>query len=325
MNKKSLFLVGLLSLFLCENAFSVELRPFAQAYAPMKITILKEEKGVKSERETDTDIIIEGGLECMFTAEFAPMHYGFGLAYKTPQKEGSTDFVPASAPIWGTLAIGSTNRNRLLRPFLALRLGYLAPLTTDGNWWEKPINFLINAGLGCTFPYDIDLEVMYDYTSMQKSYEDKNLVLRVNSPRIAARISIGFELSHDRIYDPNKVTKKNVVEYKQDNLYSSEYDEFFTDTPKTEEYADPFDSLLAVKAQKQQEDTVQTQEIEPEPSENQAETWNNQPEPANEPVYESNKNFEQESFDSPKKNTNDKKNKKAKKAKKTKGKKSKRH
>lgn len=269
MKKSSIYLVGLLILFLHSNIFSWEIQPFMQVYAPAEISILKEEKGIQSERETKTDLIYEGGLEFLFSAEFAPMQYGFGLGYKTAQKKNSTDFVPASIPLWGVLTIGSTNREQLLRPYLALRLGYIAPFTTSSSWWEWPVNYIINAGLGCEFPYDINLEIMYDYTSMQKSFEYKDLNYRVNSPRVAARISVSFEMSHDRIYDPNKAPKKKVIQYQQsDEAYSSENDEDFA--AFTEEEAQPIDTTSVYYSP--EATTTEPQEIQQDTQEIKQET-----------------------------------------------------
>jgi len=217
MNRK-LFLFFFILISLQCTVHSLELRPLVQAsYAPVKITVNKNLDGVLSERRAKTDFIFEGGMELISSAEFATMRYGIGVAYKTPQKNGDEEFVPASIPFWGVVTFGNIRVDRFFSPYLAIRLGSIAPITSDGNWWERPFNFIINPGLGIIFPYGIGFEVNYNYTSMQKSYVDKELKFRVNSHRVGVQLSIGFELTRDRIYrSEDEPRRKRVFEESYD-------------------------------------------------------------------------------------------------------------
>lgn len=200
MNRKLFLFFFILISFQCV-VYSLELRPLVQVqYAPLEIDVNKNEDGVLSERRAETDLVFEGGMELISAAEFATMRYGIGVAYRTPQKNGNEKFVPASIPFWGVVTFGNIRVDRFFSPYLAIRLGTIAPITSNGNWWERPLNFIIHPGLGVIFPYGIGLEVNYDYTSMQKSFEYKETTMRVNSHRIGVQLSIGFELTRDRIY-----------------------------------------------------------------------------------------------------------------------------
>lgn len=228
MNRKFfLFVFALISLQ-C-TVHSLELRPFVQAsYAPVKLTVNKNLDGVLSERRTDTDLIFEGGSELYFSAEYATMRYGFGVAYKTPQKRGSEEFVPASIPFWGTITFGNVREEHIFSPYLAIRLGSIAPITSNGNWWERPFNFVINPGVGIIFPYGIGFEVNYNYTSMQKSFVDQKMAFRVNSHTIGAQLSIGFELIRDRIYRSEE-QRKNKRVFEESYDFDSDSDDDYAD------------------------------------------------------------------------------------------------
>lgn len=210
---KRTFFLFIFALFSLQcTVHSLELRPLVQAsYAPLKITVNKNLDGVLSERRTETDLVFEGGTELIFSAEFATMRYGFGVAYRTPQKYEDEEFVPASIPFWGVVTFGNIRVDRFFSPYLAIRLGSIAPITTNGNWWERPYNFIIKPGVGVIFPYSIGLEFNYEYCSMQKSFVDKELKFRVNSHRIGVQLSIGFELIRDRIYRTEEQSQRKRV------------------------------------------------------------------------------------------------------------------
>ena len=228
MNRKLfLFIFALFSLQ-C-TVHSLELRPLVQAsYAPVKITVNKNLDGVLSERRTETNLVFEGGTELIFSAEFATMRYGFGVAYRTPQRDDDEEFVPASIPFWGVVTFGNIRVDRFFSPYLAIRLGSIAPITSNGNWWERPYNFIINPGLGIIFPYSIGLEVNYNYTSMQKSFVDKDLKFRVNSHRVGVQLSIGFELIRDRIYRSEE-QRKNKRVFEESYDFDSDSDDDYAD------------------------------------------------------------------------------------------------
>ena len=106
LSAKNIVKIALLSVAV-QYAYSMELRPLAQFDFPAKVTIKKEVGDVKEEKNWDTDPVYIGGAELLFGAEFAPIRYGFGLGFKSAQKDGSTIVVPASLPIWGNISFGA--------------------------------------------------------------------------------------------------------------------------------------------------------------------------------------------------------------------------
>ena len=249
------------------NAFSLELRPLVQAtYAPntkkLQTTVTKNEDGVLSERKSKTDLIFEGGSELYFSAEYATMRYGFGVAYKTPQKSGDEELVPASIPFWGTITFGNVMVDRFFSPYLAIRLGSIAPITSDGNWWERPFHFLINPGVGVIFPYGIGLELNYCYTSMQKSFETKKMKFRVNSHRFGAQLSIGFELIRDRIYRSEEQQKRKRV-FEESYEFESDTDDDIIDY--TKESAPQPETEAPAPAPVEEPDPLMSSYPEPQP------------------------------------------------------------
>lgn len=192
------FAIALFSL--AAISFSMELRPFVQGFLPSDITVSKEQKGVNSEVDYATDYVLEGGVELLFDAEFNPMRYGLGVGYRTALKDDDHEAAPATIPVWAKFAFGRINVDAIASPYMSFRGGTLAPVTKNGNWWELPLNWFAGIGVGSVFPLGIGLEIYADYTSLLKSYEDKNLEIRINSAHVGAQISVGIELVRDRIY-----------------------------------------------------------------------------------------------------------------------------
>lgn len=148
------------------------------------------------------------GLEMNFAAEFSPIRYGFGVGYKSPLEEDDTKIVPASIPVWGTFAFGRINTDAIFSPYAVGRVGVLPLITGNGNWWERPFDFFVAGGLGVILPYRIGVEVNYEYASVLKSYESSDLNHRISTGKFGARLSIGFELSRDKIYNPHDRIEK---------------------------------------------------------------------------------------------------------------------
>lgn len=192
--------IVLLCAFLVGASFSLELRPFVQWLNPGEVTISKEQKGVKADKDRSTDYILEGGTELLFTGEYNPMRYGVGMGYRTSLKDGSHEAAPSTIPIWGSFTFGRIDLDDFASPYMGFRAGTLVPLTTDGNWWEKPLNWFVGVGVGAIFPYGVGVELYGEYSSMLKSFDSENLEIRVNSPRFGFLVSFGFTLIHDRMY-----------------------------------------------------------------------------------------------------------------------------
>lgn len=271
MNRKLLLFFFILISFQCV-VYSLELRPLAQIqYAPLKIDVNKNDDGVLSERRAETDLIFEGGMELISSAEFATMRYGIGVAYRTPQKNGNEEFVPASIPFWGIITFGNIRVDHFFSPYIAIRLGSIAPITSNGNWWERPYNFIINPGIGVIFPYSIGLEFNYEFCSMQKSFADEKQTFRVNSHRIGAQLSIGFELTHDRIY-------RSEDERKNKRVFEESYD-FNADTDEDE-------IGYSSESFENSEKTDNTPVPAPAPAEEPDPLMSSYPEPTPEPIPE---------------------------------------
>lgn len=190
------------------NIFAMELRPFFNGYAPSNASIVTHQKSVKSERDWDSEKQFSAGLEMNFAAEFSPIRYGFGAGYKSPLKEDHTKIVPASIPVWGTFAFGRINTDAFFSPYAVGRVGVLPLITANGNWWERPFDFFVAGGLGVILPYRIGVEVNYEYASVLKSYEHSDQNFRISAGKFGARLSIGFEITRDKIYNPHDRIEK---------------------------------------------------------------------------------------------------------------------
>lgn len=188
---------------ICTSVNAMELRPLAQFEFPADVTINKRIESVKEEKEWETDPVFIIGTELLFSAEFAPIRYGVGLAFKSSQKDGSNTITPAFLPIWGNISFGLYKKDWFAVPYATVRIGTMGALTGEGSWWERPFNFFIDAGIGAIFPYNIGFEVNFDFSSVYKSFEHRDTKIRISSGRIGLQLSIGFELTHERIYNAN--------------------------------------------------------------------------------------------------------------------------
>lgn len=155
---------------------------------------------VSAEQEWNTKFVIEAGLEALSSAEFNPMRYGMGIGFRSAQQSDGVDAAPPSIPIWMVLSFGRIMKENFISPYLSIRGGYLAPITLDGNWWERPLNYFANCGLGVVLPLGFTLEASIDYSSMQKSYVDQDIRFRVSSFRIGVMLAMNIEVSRDKIY-----------------------------------------------------------------------------------------------------------------------------
>lgn len=195
---KYLFLLTSLCLFGFSHSF--DLKPFVQFYFPTDATISKDSMDVSAEQEWNTKFVIEAGLEALSSAEFNPMRYGMGIGFRSAQQSDGVDAAPPSIPIWMVLSFGRIMKENFISPYLSIRGGYLAPITLDGNWWERPLNYFANCGLGVVLPLGFTLEASIDYSSMQKSYADQDIRFRVSSFRIGVMLAMNIEVSRDKIY-----------------------------------------------------------------------------------------------------------------------------
>lgn len=201
--KKTYIKALLLSLCIFASANAVEFRPlvqfdFSTSICP-KVNVRKQIKDVKEEQEYDSDFLIIGGAELLFSAEFAPIHYGFGLGFKSEQKQDRSTITPAFLPIWGSFSFGFYHKeNWSLIPYTVVRAGPMLAMTGKGSWWESPFHFFIDAGVGLNLPYNFGVEVNYGYSSVQKSFEHKDTKIRIASGRLGIQLSIGLQLTRDR-------------------------------------------------------------------------------------------------------------------------------
>ncbi|MCQ2101684.1 MAG: hypothetical protein MJY98_00470 [Fibrobacter sp.] len=189
---------------LLSNIFihAVELRPLISFQTPAELEVQEQSKDVGVEYNYDTDFLMSFGAEFIFAAEFAPFKYGLGTGYLMSQNEGGKEVVPGGIPLWGLMSVGIANDDWFAEPYFDLRAGWVMPASTEGSWWEKPANFYVTAGLGAILPLKIGVEAFFSYTSMVKSFDHKDLQYRASSARFGLMLSMGFNLTHDRVYAP---------------------------------------------------------------------------------------------------------------------------
>lgn len=200
-NTRILLLAGL-SLFSASHAFDI--RPFAQLFFPNEISVPKESESVTSEQKWETGVVIEAGVEAFFISEFLPLQAGFGLGFRSTQSTEDSKATPAALPVWGVLSFGRIQEDSFFSPFVALRGGYLIPLSGDDAWWDSPVNFFANCGIGTVLPMGFTLEATVDYSSMQKSFPDDDIKYRVPSFRVGILLGFNIEISHSKIYKPHE-------------------------------------------------------------------------------------------------------------------------
>lgn len=188
----------LFTLCIVSTANALEFRPLVQYEFPTDVTVKKDVEDVKEEREWNSDFVIVGGFEMLFLAEFAPIRYAFGLGFKSAQKEDSHEITPAFLPVWGRISFGAYHKEWPVTPYVTTRVGTMAPLTNDGSWWERPFHYFANVGVGILLPYHFGLEVNYNYSSVRKSFSDRDTMFRVSAGRLGLQLSVGFELTHER-------------------------------------------------------------------------------------------------------------------------------
>ena len=167
------------------------------------MTVDKKVNEVSEEKEWDTDLVFTSGTELIFTAQKIPIHYGIGIGIKTSQTHDDQRITPAALPIWANINYTVYSKYRFFSVYVATRGGTLLPFTSDGNWWERPFNFFLEGGLGINVPcisnnYNVGLEVNYNYTSMLRSFVDKNTSFWFSGSRIGIQLSFGIELTHER-------------------------------------------------------------------------------------------------------------------------------
>ena len=187
------------------SAQAIEIRPLAQIQFPAKTNVAWEIHGKKDNTKMDADLVYEIGSEFLWYTNY--IRYGAGLAYKSPQKKGSVTAAPGAIPVWLSAGFGLFNKQAVVQPYAAVRFGTLAPLSSDGNWWESPLNYFVSGGVGAIFPYGIGLEVVYDYSSLKKSFKSIEKEYRVSSGRIGIQLSVGFSLGDDA--KPTENSTKN--------------------------------------------------------------------------------------------------------------------
>lgn len=200
--KKYAFLLTGLCLLGYSN--SMDVKPFGQFFLPADVTIAKDSKSVSSETEWETTFVIEAGVEALFSSEFLPMRSGLGLGFRTPQRDDDARATPASMPVWGVLSFGRIDRDVIFSPYISLRGGYLMPLTGNDHWWDSPVNFFANCGVGGVLPKGFTVEASIDYSSMLKSYDGGDLTYRVSAFRFGILFGMNIEIFHSRIYKDDK-------------------------------------------------------------------------------------------------------------------------
>lgn len=184
---------------------AAEIQVFFAMQMPTDVEIKKNEKEIELENEYHSGLVLGGGVEYLMSAEFGPFQYGGGLGFMSSQQDTDDgELAPCALPLWGALSLIGKKDTWLAYPYVGTRIGWLLPLTTDGNWWEKPLNYMISANLGVKFPFHAGLEINYTYVSMEKSYDSRDLTFRTYSGRFGVAITGQFDISWDRFLGGEK-------------------------------------------------------------------------------------------------------------------------
>ena len=258
MPKRSFSTIAFLIAGMLATANALEVRPLAQIQIPGKDKIAWENHGKKDDMKVDADLVFEIGTELLANTDY--IRYGFGLAYKSAQKKGDVTAAPAAIPVWLSASFGLFNKQALFQPYAVARFGTLAPLTSNGNWWERPLNYMVEGGAGVVFPYNIGLEVVYDHSSLKKSFKSNDTEFRVSSGRIGIQLSVGINLSGDNSAKPaenSEQTSANISESSESAEPTS------SESETSESYTNPYTE----PEQTSETDSAATSEIPSEPTE----------------------------------------------------------
>ena len=258
MSKRSFSTIAFLVAGMLSTANALEVRPLAQIQIPGKDKIAWENHGKKDDMKVDADLVFEIGTELLANTDY--VRYGIGLAYKSAQKKGDVTAAPATIPVWLSASFGLFNKQAMFQPYAVARFGTLAPLTSNGNWWESPLNYMVEGGAGVVFPYNIGLEVVYDYSSLKKSFKSNETEFRVSSGRVGIQISVGINLGGDDSAKPaenSEQTNAAVIESSESSEPES------SDSESNDSYTDPY----AEPEQASETDSTATSETPSEPAE----------------------------------------------------------
>jgi hypothetical protein len=258
MSKRSFSTIAFLVAGMLSTANALEVRPLAQIQIPGKDKIAWENHGKKDDMKVDADLVFEIGTELLANTDY--VRYGIGLAYKSAQKKGDVTAAPATIPVWLSASFGLFNKQAMFQPYAVARFGTLAPLTGNGNWWESPLNYMVEGGAGVVFPYNIGLEVVYDYSSLKKSFKSNETEFRVSSGRVGIQLSVGINLGGDDSAKPaenSEQTNTAVIESSDSAEPES------SDSESNDSYTDPY----AEPEQASETDSTATSETPSEPAE----------------------------------------------------------
>ena len=258
MSKRSFSTIAFLVAGMLSTANALEVRPLAQIQIPGKDKIAWENHGKKDDMKVDADLVFEIGTELLANTDY--VRYGIGLAYKSAQKKGDVTAAPATIPVWLSASFGLFNKQAMFQPYAVARFGTLAPLTSNGNWWESPLNYMVEGGAGVVFPYNIGLEVVYDYSSLKKSFKSNETEFRVSSGRVGIQLSVGINLGGDDSAKPaenSEQTNTAVIESSESSEPES------SDSESNDSYTDPY----AEPEQASETDSTATSETPSEPAE----------------------------------------------------------
>lgn len=258
MSKRSFSTIAFLVAGMLSTANALEVRPLAQIQIPGKDKIAWENHGKKDDKKVDADLVFEIGTELLANTDY--IRYGIGLAYKSAQKKGDVTAAPATIPVWLSASFGLFNKQAMFQPYAVARFGTLAPLTGNGNWWESPLNYMVEGGAGVVFPYNIGLEVVYDYSSLKKSFKSNETEFRVSSGRVGIQLSVGINLGGDDSAKPaenSEQTNTAVIESSESSEPES------SDSESNDSYTDPY----AKPEQASETDSTATSETPSEPTE----------------------------------------------------------
>ena len=230
---KNIYKTALVTLAgLVGTANALEIRPLTEILFPTKVNLAYDKGGNKADIKWDTDLVFMIGSEILVSPENIPIRFGGGLGYKSAQQKGGTVVTPATVPLWGTISYDPIKDKYAVSPYIVARAGTLAPLSSNGNWWELPLNFIVQGGIGVILPFNIGLEVNYDYTSLLKSYKSMDTKVRASSGRVGVMLSYGFNLGpknskpeeEPKGYDVSTITNETANEEPAESQESSGFD-----------------------------------------------------------------------------------------------------
>lgn len=250
---------------------AAQIQGFVSGYAPGKVDVAENAKGVKSSYKLDTDLMWSLGGEFL-VSPVGPLMVGGGLGFFSVQTNGENNVVMPSVPLWGSVGVIGPEQ-WTVRPYFEARVGYPIAVSRFKTWWNKPLNFFAGANVGVQLPYHMGVEFNCTYLTMDKYFKITDVEYRLSSVKFGGSITVHFDLFKGAS-EPSKapVAIENVAAEPAAQESSDIYSSDVSESSEQSSYEDPYSSYGDTSADQSAEQPAEESAAEPVSEEPAAET-----------------------------------------------------